>query len=92
MYGSLFPRHSLDVTVHQLKEIRVNILENVWPNNRNIAASVHCYLTGVSIDHSRHSEAISSSIDGTSLEDDKILIILNRGYRIASRALPRKPG
>ena len=79
MYGSLCPRHSPNVTVHCLEEIWRNILENVWPNNRNIAASIHCNLAGGYIDCSRHSEAITSSTDGTKLEDDKILITLKWG-------------
>ena len=40
MYGSLFPRHSSNVAVHWLEKTSINILENVWPNNRDIAASI----------------------------------------------------
>ena len=44
MYGSLFPRHSSNVAVHWLEETSINILENVWPKNIDIAASMHCDL------------------------------------------------
>ena len=91
MNGSSLPSHSSDTAVHWLNEVWIDTTEEVWSNNRNVAPSIYSDLTGIAIDCSQHSEAVTSSINRTSLEN-VTQIIVHRGYSVTSRALPRKLG